>query len=88
MIDNNENQLTFKLHLPLKNVTKGIILAKGGNVLEYMAKLEASSKPMHSCAAITKTVPPMQQKRKKEKNPPLDNFDDVVSDVVKHGLTH
>ncbi len=88
VIDDNKNQLTLKLYLPLKNVTKGIILAKGGNVLEYMAKLEASSKPLHSCTIVTKTIPPMQQKRKKEKNFPLDNFNDDVSDVVKHGLTH
>ncbi len=60
VIDDNKNQLTLKLYLPLKNVTKGIILAKGGNVLEYMAKLEASSKPLHSCTIVTKTIPPMQ----------------------------
>jgi hypothetical protein len=41
MINDNKNQQTFKLYPPLKNVTKGIILAKGGNVLEYRAKLEA-----------------------------------------------
>jgi hypothetical protein len=41
MINDNKNQQTFKLYLPLKNVTKGIIHAKGGNVLKYRAKLEA-----------------------------------------------
>ncbi len=88
VIDDNKNQLTLNLYLPLKNITKGIILAKGGNVLEYRAKLEASLKPMHSRAIVTKTVPPMQQKRKKEKSPPLNNFSDNVSDAAKHGLTH
>jgi hypothetical protein len=41
----------------------GIILAKGGNVLEYKAKVQASSKPMCSRITITKIVPPMQKKR-------------------------
>lgn len=86
VIDDNENQLTFKLYSPLKQLTKGIILRKGGNVLEYMAKLEASSKPMRKRITIMKTIPPMQQKRKKEKNLPLDSIDHNVRDATKHGL--
>jgi hypothetical protein len=86
VIDDNKNQLTFKLYSPLKHLIEGIILAKGGNVLEYRAKLEASSKPMRNHITIMKTVPPMQQKKKKEKNPPLDSIDHNVRDATKHGL--
>jgi hypothetical protein len=34
MVDDDGNQLTFKLYLPLKNTIEGVILAKSGNVLE------------------------------------------------------
>jgi hypothetical protein len=42
VVDDHGNQLTLKLYPPLKNVIKGGILTKGGNVLEYMVKLETS----------------------------------------------
>jgi hypothetical protein len=44
-MDEDRNPLILKLYLPLKNVVEGVILAKGGNGLEYGVKLEASSKP-------------------------------------------
>lgn len=49
-MDEDRNPLILKLYLPLRNVVEGVILAKGGNVLEYGAKLEASSKP---CKVMT-----------------------------------
>jgi hypothetical protein len=57
MVDDDGNQLTLKLHVPLKNTIEGIILAKSGNVLEYKAKLEPLSKPMCSHFDVTKTIP-------------------------------
>ncbi len=56
-VDEDKNPLTFKLYLPLKNAAKGVILAKGGNVLEYRAKLEISLKPKRSRAIVTKIIP-------------------------------
>jgi len=44
-VDDHGNRLTIELYPPLKNVIEGNILTKGGNVLEYRAKLEALSKP-------------------------------------------
>jgi len=41
VINDNGNQLIVKLYPPLRNTTEGVILAKGKNVLEYRAKLEA-----------------------------------------------
>jgi hypothetical protein len=79
VVDDNGNRLTFKLYLPLKNIVEGDILTKGGNVLEYKAKLKALLKPKCNCPAIMKIVPLMQHKRKKEKSPPLESFDDDVS---------
>jgi hypothetical protein len=55
-VDDDGNQLTFKLYLPLKNTIEGVILAKSGNVLEYKAKLKASSKPRCSHFVVTKTI--------------------------------
>ncbi len=86
VMDDHGNQLTLKLYPPLRNTTKGNILAKGGNVLEYKMKLEASSKPKHSRPIVTGIVPLVQQKRKNKKNPILESFDDDVSQATKHGL--
>jgi hypothetical protein len=79
VVDDHGNQLTLKLYPPLKNTIEGNILAKGGNVLKYKAKLEALSKPKRNCPATMKIIPLMQQKRKKEKNPPLESFNDDVN---------
>jgi hypothetical protein len=59
VVDDHGNQLTFKLDPPLRNTIEGNILAKGGKFLEYKAKLEALSKPKHSCPTIMKIVPLM-----------------------------
>jgi hypothetical protein len=55
-MDDDGNQLTVKLYLPLKNIIEGIILAKSGIVVEYKAKLKASSKPRCNHFVITKTI--------------------------------
>jgi hypothetical protein len=59
IVDNIKNQFSFKLYPPLINATKGIIVIEGGNVLEDRTKLEASSKPRHSCTYVLKFIPPM-----------------------------
>jgi len=56
-MDDDGNQLTLKLYLPLKNTIGGINLANSGNVLEYKVKLEALSKPRCNHFVITKTIP-------------------------------
>jgi hypothetical protein len=62
IVDNNKNQFTFKLYPPLINATKGIILIEGGNFLEDRTKLEASSKPRHSCTYVLKFIPQCSRK--------------------------
>jgi shikimate kinase len=69
VVDDHGNKLKLKLYPPLRNIIESIIIAKGGNVLEYKVKLEALSKPKHSCFIVTNIVPLVQQKRKNEKNP-------------------
>ncbi len=59
-MDDHGNQLTFKLYLPFRNTAENSILAKGGNVLEYKMKLEASSKPKCCRPVVMKIIPPMQ----------------------------
>ncbi len=84
--DDGNHELTLKLYLPLRNKVKGIILANGGNALEY--KVEALSKPRCNHLIVSKLVPPIQQKRKKENNHPLDNYNNNVGQVMGHGLAH
>jgi hypothetical protein len=86
--DDGNHELTFKLYLPLKNKVKGIILAKGGNVVEYKVKLEALSKPRCSHVIVSKLVPLIQHKRKMENNHPLENYNNNVGQVMRHGLAH
>ncbi len=57
MDDDRNHELTLKLYMPLKNKVKGIILAKGRNVLEYKVKLEALSKPRCNRVVVSKLVP-------------------------------
>jgi len=59
VVDDHGNKLTFKLYPPLRNIVESIIIAKGGNVLEYKVKLKALSKPKHSCLVVTNIVPPV-----------------------------
>jgi hypothetical protein len=87
-MDEDGNPLILKVYPPLRNVVEGVILAKGENVLEYGAKLEASSKPKQSHAIVTKIVPLMQQKRKKEKSLPMESLKEDVGQATEHGLTH
>ncbi len=81
-VDEDGNPLTLKLYMPLRNAIEGVILAKGGNILEYRAKLEASSKPKQSCVVVTKIIPVMHQKRKKENSPPLESSNDDVGQAT------
>jgi hypothetical protein len=88
-VDDDENhQLALKLYLPLKNKVKGIILVKDGNALEYKVKLEPLSKPRCNHIIVSKLVPPIQHKRKKENNHPLENYNNNVGQVMGHGLVH
>jgi hypothetical protein len=72
----------------LRNKVKGIILAKGGNALEYKVKLEALSKPRCSHVIVSKLVPLIHQKREKKNNHPLENYNNNVGQVMGHGLAH
>jgi hypothetical protein len=77
--------LKLKLYPPLKNTTESVYLAKGGNILKYMVKANALSKPRSSCALITLTlqlIHTSKHKCKKEKTPPLDIHDKVQKEFV------
>jgi hypothetical protein len=39
-----KNHLKLKLYPPLRNLAKGVYLAKGGNIIAYRAKTNALSK--------------------------------------------
>jgi hypothetical protein len=54
--DSKGNPLKLKLYPPLKNATKGVHLAKGGNILEYMAKANVLSKPWNNRPLTTLTL--------------------------------
>jgi hypothetical protein len=47
-MDFEMNTFKLKLYPPLRNATKGVYLTKGGNILEYRAKVNALSKPRRS----------------------------------------
>ncbi len=49
-------------------------------------KLEASSKPKCNHHVVTKTIPLVQQKRKKENNPLSESTNDDVGQAAEHGL--
>ncbi len=44
VVDFKRNILKLKLYPPLRNITKGVYLAKGGNIIEYRTKTNALSK--------------------------------------------
>jgi hypothetical protein len=52
-MDFEKNSLTSKLYPPLRNVAKGMYLAKGGNILEYRAKANTLPKIKHSHPSST-----------------------------------
>jgi hypothetical protein len=88
MDDDKYHELTLKLYLRLKNKIKGIIFAKGGNALEYKVKLEPLSKLRCNHVIVSKLVPLIQQKKKKENNHPLENYNNNVGQVMGQGLAH
>jgi hypothetical protein len=47
-MDFKGNHLKLKLHPPLRNTMEVVHLAKGGNILEYKAKVNALAKPRSS----------------------------------------
>jgi len=53
VVDFEGNFFTLKLYPPLQNTTKGVYLAKGGNILESKAKAEALPKVKHNCPSST-----------------------------------
>ncbi len=53
VVDFERNPLKPKLYLPLRNAMKGVYLAKGGNILEYKAKINALSKPRSNHPSTT-----------------------------------
>jgi hypothetical protein len=72
-VDFKWNPLKLKLYPPLRNIAKGVYLAKGGNILEYKVKVNALSKPRSGRPSTTLDLQPIQKfehKRKKEKPHP------------------
>jgi hypothetical protein len=74
VVDSKGNPLKLKLYPPLRNATKGVYLAKGGNILEYRVKANALLKPKNSRPLITLVLQLVQtsEHKHKEKTPPLD----------------
>ncbi len=56
VVDCQRNPFKLKLYSPLKNVAKGVYLVKGGNILEYKAKMNALLKPRNSHPSTTLTL--------------------------------
>jgi len=96
VMDSKGNPLKLKLYPPLINAMEGVYIAKGGNILEYKAKVNALSKPRNNWPLITLVLQPVQtygHKREKEKTLPLEIHDKVQEDfiivckkrLIKHG---
>jgi hypothetical protein len=65
----------LKLYPPLRNIAKGVHIAKGKNILEYRAKVNALSKPRINHPSFTlalKGVQTSKHKRNKDKTLPLE----------------
>jgi hypothetical protein len=56
VMDFERSLLKLKLYPPLKNATEGVYIGKGGNILEYRAKVNALSKPKNNHPSITLTL--------------------------------
>jgi len=59
----------------IKNIMEGVHCARGGNILEYLVKKNALSKPRHNHLSSTLTlqgVQTLQHKRKTKISPPLE----------------
>jgi hypothetical protein len=52
-VDFEGNPFKLKFYSPLKNTTKGVYLAKGGNIQEHKTKVNALLKPMNSHLSTT-----------------------------------
>jgi hypothetical protein len=75
VVDSKGNPFKLKLYPPLRNTTEGVYFAKGGNILEYNAKVNALSKPRSnhpSTTLILQLIQKSKHKRKKDKTPPLE----------------
>jgi hypothetical protein len=65
----------LKLYPPLRNVAKGVHIAKGKSILEYRVKVNALSKPRINHPSFTlalKGVQTYKHKRNKDKTLPLE----------------
>jgi hypothetical protein len=56
VVDFERNPFKLKLYPPLKNAVEGVYLVKGGNILEYRAKINALLKPRKSRHLKTLTL--------------------------------
>jgi hypothetical protein len=84
-VDFEGNPFKLKFYSPLKNTTKGVYLAKGGNILEYKVKANALSNTRSSHLSTTLALHLIQKskhKRKKEKTPPLEIHNEVQKDFI------
>ncbi len=83
--DSKRNPLKLKLYPPLRNATKGVYLANGGNILKYKVKTNPFLKPRSNLLLIRlalQLVQKFEHKRKKEKNLPLDIHNEFQEDFV------
>lgn len=90
-MDFEKNSLTSKLYPPLRNVAKGMYLAKGGNILEYRAKAKALPKIRHSCPSSTLVLQgkeTLQHKWKKKRTPPLESLDHNLAPKKEIVMNH
>jgi hypothetical protein len=84
-VDFEKNPLEFKLCPPLRNIMEGVHLAKGGNILEYNAKVDALSKLRHNRPSSTlalQGVQTFEHKRNKEKTTSLDIHEEVPKEFM------
>jgi hypothetical protein len=94
VVDSERNPFKLKLYPPLRNATKGVYLAKGGNILEYRVKANALLKPKSGRPSITLVLQLVQTSKHKckEKTPPLDIHDEIQEEFVvvhkKHSMKH
>jgi hypothetical protein len=52
-MDSKGNPFKLKLYPPLRNTMEGVYFTKGGNILEYKAKVNALSKPRSNHPSTT-----------------------------------
>jgi hypothetical protein len=82
-MDYKGNLLKLKLYPTLRNTTEVVHLAKGGNILEYRAKVNALVKPRSSHLSTTLALQGIQtSEHKQEKTLPLGIHNEVQKEFI------